>query len=478
MNRRDLRWVGVDKTNLPRLLLGRRIDVSESSRGVEPAIHESGIAVGFQEEELLGAHGGTPSVIVFADQVMVEALSWLKAFAPETSPLSQFARVLSYSDWLVFYEGRDGHYLRRGLIESQPIRWASVILGELLSQTDGTSKLGALPLAHASSCYSMAFAKARLLHESFDVADMCIRRFRSLQEERRLTRRTLSTDDLFPLWDILRRPIPVGLDANVAVDLVLNEAFSLLKPRARSDFASYVGAESGLFSDSIEQRVKAFQMLLMRLNAEHKEPHALVPNLLAAAGAFLVGRSASHVFLLQRVKEKWPAALAWFALIAAIGGPELWDAEWSRAVKGIERVLRSGMDDTGVSAADLSWAEYSWLSDVFEGPEIFADVPKMQARTLSIEIIPGVLCQFRLAGEPSNHQLEPERAMINQMGTRIRELEGIVENFVMLASRSRYALEDRLPEERTLPSPRGQADLRFDEEESYRSKTVRRNTKR
>lgn len=478
MNRSDLRWVGIDKTQLPRLLLGRHIDVGESTWGVEHAIHLSGIAVGFQEEELLSLHGGTPSVIVFADDVMIDALSWLKAFAPETSPLSQFARVLSYSDWRLFSERSDGDYLKRGGIESQTIRWACVILGELLSQTDGASKLSALPLAHASSCFSMTFAKARLLHDSHDVTDICIKRFRSLQDERRLARRTLSSNDLIPLWEILRRPTPETMDAIGMVDLVLSDVFDILNLRPRDGLASYVGAESGLFSDSIEQRVKAFQMLLMRLNAEHKEPLAVVPNLLAAAGAFLVGRSASHVFLLQRIKEKWPAALAWFGLFAAVAGPELWDSEWSRAVKGIERVLRSGMDDAGVSAADLSWAEYEWLSHVFDGPEIFADIPKMQARTLSVEIVPGALCQFRLAGDPSNHPLDSERVLINQMGARIRELEGIVENFVMLASRSRYALEDRLPQNRPVPSPRGQVTFRFDEEESYRAKTTKRNTKR
>jgi hypothetical protein len=83
------------------------------------------------------------------------------------------------------------------------------------------------------------------------------------------------------------------------------------------------------------------------------------------------------------------------------------------------------MEDGAVSVADLSWAEYEWLSCAFDGPEIFVEIPKIRARTLLVEIIPGALRQFRLMGEPSNLPMDSERVLINQMGARIRDLEGI-----------------------------------------------------
>lgn len=480
MTQRKLRWIGIEKTRLPRLLLVG--DVGEIGRiwNDEQSILRTGIAVGFEAEELRGLHRATPSVIVIADELMVETLSWLKAFAPETSPLSQFSRVLSYSDWQSFSRAKSDGIVRRGGLGSDPARWACVILGELLGQSDGTLKLSAIPLAHAASCFSMTLARTELLHEPRHVLEMCIKRLQSLESEKRLTRRTLSLDDLMPVWELLSGPTPAEPDAVTAVEYILQQASGFVKSRSRNgqSMLSYVGAESGLLSDSIEQRVKAFQMLLMRLSAEYSEPFDVMPNLLAAAGAFLVGRSASHFFLLQRVKEKWPAAMAWFSIIAAAGGPELWDSEWARAVKGIERLLRSGLDDTGVSAADLSWVEYAWLRQVFDGPEVFGDIPKMQARTLSVEVVPGAPCQFRLAGDSGVHSVEPERALINQMGARIRELESLVESFVSLASRSRQVLDERSFQEKTHPSQSGQVTIHFDRDEPSRSKPARRTTKR
>jgi len=480
MIEREMHWIGIDKIHLPRMLLGGHVGETERIWSVEPPIHRTGIIVGFKAEELQGLYRATPSVIVIADELMVETLSWLKAFAPETSPLSQFARVLSYSDWQSFSRAKRDGRVRRGELRSDPASWACVILGELLGQSDGTSKLSAIPLAHAASCFSMTLARTELLHEPRQVIGMCIKRLQSLESEKRLTRRTLSLDDLMPVWELLSVPRPLNPDAVTTVDYILQESSSFVKIRSRhgQSMISYVGAESGLLSDSIEQRVKAFQMLLMRLSAEYSEPSELTPNLLAAAGAFLVGRSASHFFLLQRVKERWPAAMAWFSVIASAGGPELWDSEWARAVKGIERLLRSGLDDTGVSAADLSWAEYAWLRQVFDGPEVFGDLPKMQARTLSVEVVPGAPCQFRLAGDSGAHSVEPERAVINQMGARIRELENLVESFVSLASRSRQVLADHSFQEKVRPSPRGQVTFHFDRDEPSPSKPTRRTTKR
>jgi hypothetical protein len=200
-----------------------------------------------------------------------------------------------------------------------------------------------------------------------------------------------------------------------------------------------------------------------------------VPNLLAAAGAFLVGRGTSHLFLLRRAGKRWPSALAWFGLLAALGGPELWDSEWVRAAKGVERVLRTSGDSGSLMNADLSWTEYEWLSRVFEGPHAFSDVPKLQSRTLSIEVVPGAAVQLRLVGNSaSSNNSDSERYQLNQLTSRVRELEGALENFVILATKTRPVLE-REP----LNIARGQVTFHFDDSASANSgDTRRKNSKR
>jgi hypothetical protein len=60
MTQRDLRWVGIDKTRLPRVLLGGDISEMEGIWSAEQAIHISGITVGFAAEELQGLNRATP----------------------------------------------------------------------------------------------------------------------------------------------------------------------------------------------------------------------------------------------------------------------------------------------------------------------------------------------------------------------------------------------------------------------------------
>lgn len=243
-----------------------------------------------------------------------------------------------------------------------------------------------------------------------------------------------------------------------------------------NSIAALMGAESGLLSDSVEDRVKAFQKLLIRLNAEYGERCDPMPNLLVAAGAFLVGRSTTHVFLLQRVKDKWPVAMAWFGMLAAVGGQEIWDGEWSRVTRGVERVLRIGMDDRA-TAADLSWAEYAWLRHVFEGEDAFSDFPKMQSKMLSVEIVPGAVCQLRIASGSSNQPIDAERAYVSEMEQRIRALESVVENFVMLGTQSRKLLEHKHLAQEPI-RPKEQGNLYFDEMDAARYKSAKKYVKR
>jgi hypothetical protein len=63
-------------------------------------------------------------------------------------------------------------------------------------------------------------------------------------------------------------------------------------------------------------------------------------------------------------------------------------------------------------AVDLCWSEFAWMADSLNGgAEIFSEMPKISPRVLSIEIVPGVSCQLRLASTTAgNSEVEPQQS--------------------------------------------------------------------
>jgi hypothetical protein len=183
---------------------------------------------------------------------------------------------------------------------------------------------------------------------------------------------------------------------------------------------------------------------------------------LMAAAAFLVGRGTSHEFLLRRLGKVFPAAEAWFGLIAALTGVAAWDPDWTRATKSVERHIRAGFDWTDSSGFDLSWTEFAWLASTFEGPEAFATIPKLMPRAVAVEILPGSSCQFKLA---AGGNTEAEVRTISASSERERQLKAALAQFIGLASRTRELLES--------PSAPVQQSLGLDDRTSLDQRNTR-----
>src|SRR5258708_4189462 len=99
----DIRWESFERSALPQALFG---SCAGGVRGwrMENALETGhGIGLGYSQEERRAY--SPPALIIIEDNAAAETLSWLKTYAPETSPLSQFARVVSRSDWEQFGEG-------------------------------------------------------------------------------------------------------------------------------------------------------------------------------------------------------------------------------------------------------------------------------------------------------------------------------------------------------------------------------------
>jgi hypothetical protein len=136
--------------------------------------------------------------------------------------------------------------------------------------------------------------------------------------------------------------------------------------------------------------------------------------------------------------------------MVGLAGPRSWDGEWSRAAKGLERLLRARIDWCNTTGADLSWPQYLWLTKTFTGKQIFAELPKMVPKVLSVEILPGVACQLRLAADSAGGARDVSQRESAEFGRRERELRETLDQVATLAMRARQLLSG--PEARRTPA--------------------------
>lgn len=441
-----IRWQKLSKDALPAALFGEGLDRSSWLPLISPPRIDFGdVMLGF--DAVIGDEGyAPPGLIVVNDKTSAELFSWVRVYAPEASPLSQFARIVSNDDWHRFTPGL-AH--KRSVTRSDS--WASVIVGELLAQGESPGDLSTIPLSRAAACFTTAVARASILNESEEAVSATIERLRVLEADRRFARRVITVSELTRAWNVVgSMQVHVAPDqvAKPLMDSVLADPREPDQQRTDIRFPDF----SGLDSDSVEERLVSFQKIADRLQ---EQGYSRSSGPILATAAFLVGRGTTHVFLLRRLAHVVPSALIWFGVIAALTGPKSWDATWAHAAKGIERSLRTKFDWTDSPTADLSWSEFQWMALTFDGLDVFLDMPKIFSRVLSIEVTPGANCQLRLVPAGSLSESEAKPAM--PLGLRERELSDVLGRFVDLAARARH-----LVEQANEPSGNRQRDLDLD----------------
>jgi hypothetical protein len=433
MSKHNIRWKVFPRDELPEALLsGSAVGHSTRLLFERHDLKNGKIAAGISDPSL-GSSYSPLSVFVVDDESAAETFSWLRVYSPATFPLSQFGRVISAHDWRRF-ESIDEY----GSQAFRPDQWASVVVGEALAQSEADVDLAQLPLSRASACFTMAVARAAAIHRSDEATRACSDRLRVIEGDRRFARRLVTVDDLIPVWSLVNATSVERSSPQDVVELVLHAVEAhLQEPSSPSSLRDY----PQLSSDSIEARVLAFQRLSIELTAKTgRRPRNGMPAAIIAAAAFMVGRGTSHAFLLRQTGKLFPASPVWFGLMAALVGLEAWDPDWIHATKSVERQVRAGFEWTDASGFDICWAEFSWLAGTFEGSNVFLELPKLAARAISIEIVPGAACQFRLATDTTG---EPDVRAGQSGGERVFELQAALEQFVGLALRTRQLLEDK-----------------------------------
>ncbi len=385
----DLRYIFSQRDDLPDALFsmqGNSINTESSPYLFSNA--SQGAVLGFSTENLdLGYT--SPSLVILSTTKTAELFAWLKTYAAETYPLSQFGRVVSADDFKAVESPKN----TSNIYWKRPDRWSSIVIGEILAQSDSDPIVSILPLSRANATFSFAVAKSAVAHRNDSVTDECIRRLKILSSDKRFLDRSLSLIDINPVW----RNLGYLWDNSQGLEQLLslitapsNELFESPHVTARNT------AFTELLSDSVEHRVLAFRNFLGANNINeksYKDDSSKAFDI--ALAAFLVGRGTSHVFLLKESARLFPAVYVWFGLFAGLAGPIYWDIAWARAAKGIEKTLNSNFSWTESLPCDISWPEYLWIASI-DNEKLIADIPKQLPKVLTIEVFPGATCQLRM----------------------------------------------------------------------------------
>lgn len=383
----SLDWTLVKRDSLAEALAKGERPIGASS--FLPVLSRSeDIAVG-TSRPLAASDSGCLALIVLPEQPR-EVLAWITTYAEEAFPISQHCRVITVQDW-----DELGTALSTPRVLSRISQlWPSLVAGEMLGQVGFDGAPIAIPASRAAACLSFAFARTVLLYPGIDVAAMaCIERLAKAENEQRFARRHLTTSILKKIWAsalaIEKTPSMAG-----HMEERLLQVVSGLNPQAFKILQSI----EGLQSESAEGRVIAFDKVVdsMALLPSHDISIRGNRALVLAAACILAGKGTSHVGLLAGPARDLPEALVYFGLLAGLIGPRYWDKAWAQQSRGVERMLRQFFRADEPVQADLCWCEFDWLANTYSAPEVFLQLHRSNAGGLAIELLPGVVCQFKL----------------------------------------------------------------------------------
>lgn len=447
MMKNDLVWYSFEREAIPNALQGV-VDTRRHGPSVTfgaPRPRPGNIVIGYLEHPDFQRHI-SPQLVVINEESSVDVFSWLATYSPDVFPLSQFARVISDADWNDFVP-RDRLEFKKYNYQD---RWASLVLGELLAQGDNETDLQNIPFSRASACFSTAISRSALIYPKESTAfTSCISRLRKIEADTRFVKRPMAVGELAKGWGMLQHHEFRQRDFyDSSEEMAIEAVHTLLAHHGATVGGRGPALENypGLRGGSMEERVLAFRQIMAEAATESSVVDTY-KNVIIAAAAFLVGRGTSHLFLLRRFGKIFPSAVYWFGALASLAGPQCWDPKWSRAIKGIEKHLNLQFYWEDPTLTDICWHEYLWLNIAYSTPTAFGSLAKNSPNVVSIELVPGASCQMRLA-TTVGRVLESERTLessIERKSTRETELESLVAQFLVLASKA----QNMVPHQKT-----------------------------
>jgi len=399
----SFRWAAVARKDIPGVVAAG--EIPSGCREVDPRSFDDAEAVaGFLSSDL----SRRPVILILRQRSAREILAWLATYSPASFPLTQSLRALSTDD---VDTALLGAHESHGFVDTG--FWPCVLFGELLGLSEQASSLDSIALSRANACFSFAQGRAESLHGSNSrSARECLNRLGTLEADAQFSKRPVTTRDLAPIWAWTREG-----EVRDALQLELARVVSHAAEGTATD--QTLGATPllealsfdphALSSGPIEDRVRSFQQFLSRAVGPSQEKRSASDAMLIAAAAICVGNGTSHFSLLSECGKRLPAVYPWFGLFGALAGQRSWEPAWNRAVNSLSRVLRNRFDLADPPAGDLSWVEYEFVRGVSKPSELLKHTPRFHSRLLSIEVVPGAVCQCRLQDEQIGFKTPPTK---------------------------------------------------------------------
>lgn len=334
--------------------------------------------------------------IVLLGEESKEFFSWASTYAEDVFPVSMSARIMLSSDWyaLEFDRCSEIFDFKKSTV------WASIVLGELLGQSQGEIDVASAPIGRIPACFSYAIARAALLYpESRTASTIVAKRLTSLDIGGRFARRPLGPESLFSVCSVYSQLSHLPSEDLASPSIIID-----LLGAVNREAAALLRSFKPLVSDFAEYRVEGFDLLVdSLLSRRHRDEwdsaERVAPTL--AAAAILVGRGTSHLQLLAPFARDLPQVFGWFGMFAGLLGQDSWDLAWTRCAKSVDRMLRQPFRIDEPVRADLCWSEFEWLTQMFGSDDVFAQLPRSAPRSLIVEVLPGVEFQLRLTSRES-----------------------------------------------------------------------------
>lgn len=432
-------WYPVERQALPAVLIGAEKPLGASLPN-PLATTTRDVVLGLTRTP--DASGSDIPAIILVGSARKEVFAWISTYAEETFPLSQFCRVLSTDDWL------DVAFETPALQEVGAVNpiWSSLVLGEMLGQVSADLDVASMALSRASACFSFAMARTALLYPGREnLRTKCAERLSLAEREVRFGRRNITTELLKPIWSAALALEHVSVRHLESIGDLLG-VLRVLNPQA----ATTIESNKGLLSDSAEERVKGFDIVADSLFAGRPSDHMSrsYSTLCLAAAALLAGRGTSHIQLLAPISKDLPDVFAWYGLLAGVVGPRCWDKAWTHQAKGVERALRQFFRPDEPVQADICWAEYDWLARTYDSIEALTALPRNFPNGLTIELLPGVACQFRLGEQVgmSRFRMDQPRSTAEQKDSPNAKHVDEVEKALELLHQVQALLQKQIPE--------------------------------
>ncbi len=351
---------------------------------------------------VVGSWGSTPGdplaeVLVVRDQDFLETVTWLNAYFSGFAPITQWCRILPYSQAERFAKRSCsvglGHMLGA---------WVGVVLAECSVQAGGVQNLRDFVGSAAASTASFAAGRAAAVWDAdSDFAEIA-RRHDELTLSLREGSRPIAAEALVTLWSVLNgrvdrsayrggralEPLIAVLSSVVeqADDIETSELVAMTAAKASDSFSLPELADCAR-GPQVE-RVRALDRLGERLSSEPRSP--VTEALLGLGASFVDPGAAVSPELLRRHGGQLPVAPVWQGVFAGALAPLRVMTDQGGLGRLVAKSLLANDDLQGRPSCDIAYEELiRWITP---GRPLKLDVRGMSARVLSVELVPGVTC--------------------------------------------------------------------------------------